>query len=231
MERLITTTAAEPPAISPGNPSERRVEKRANLVRRGRRLEYFTIAWNSLEGLVAILSGLIAGSIALVGFGFDSLIEVTSGAALLWRLSADMNEEKRERIEAVALRIVGACFLALALYVGYESITRLLQREAPERSVPGIALAIVSLIVMPLLARAKRRVARGINSGAMAADARQTDFCVYLSAILLVGLLLNALLGWWWADPLAALVMAPVIVREGVEALRGKTCCDEGSCH
>jgi len=129
-----------------------------------------------------------------VGFGFDSLIEVTSGAALLWRLSADMNEEKRERIEAVALRIVGACFLALALYVGYESITRLLQREAPERSVPGIALAIVSLIVMPLLARAKRRVARGINSGAMAADARQTDFCVYLSAILLVGLLLNALL-------------------------------------
>src|SRR5262245_53823458 len=107
MERLITTTAAEPAATSPGNPSVKRSEERANLVRRGRRLEYFTIAWNLLEGLVAILSGLIAGSIALVGFGFDSLIEVTSGAALLWRFSLDVNEEKRERIEAITLRIVG----------------------------------------------------------------------------------------------------------------------------
>ncbi len=226
MEQLITTTAAEPPATSPGNPPERRSEERANLVRRGSRLEYFTIAWNSLEGLVAILSGLIAGSIALVGFGFDSLIEVTSGAALLWRLSIDVNEEKRERIEAVTLRIVGGCFIALTLYVSYDSITALLNRESPERSVPGIVLAIASLIVMPLLARAKRRVARGINSGAMFADARQTDFCVYLSAILL-----NALLGWWWADPIAAIVMAPIIGKEGVEALQGKTCCDEGGCH
>jgi divalent metal cation (Fe/Co/Zn/Cd) transporter len=207
------------------------LEDRANLVRRGRRLEYFTIVWNSLEGLVAILSGLIAGSIALVGFGFDSLIEVTSGAALLWRLSIDVNEEKRERIEAVTLRIVGVCFIVLAIYVSYDSITALLRREAPGRSVPGIALAIASLIAMPLLARAKRRVARSINSGAMFADARQTDFCVYLSAILLGGLLLNALLGWWWADPIAAIVMAPIIGKEGVEALQGKTCCDEGSCH
>ncbi len=231
MEQLITTTGPKLLATSPGNPSEIRLEERANLVRRGRRLEYFTIAWNSLEGLVAILSGLIAGSIALVGFGFDSLIEVTSGAALLWRLSADVNEEKRDRIEAVTLRIVGACFIALTLYVSYESITSLMRREAPERSVPGIILAIASLIAMPLLARAKRRVARGINSGAMFADARQTDFCVYLSAILLGGLLLNALLGWWWADPVAALVMAPLIGKEGVEALQGKTCCNEGSCH
>jgi divalent metal cation (Fe/Co/Zn/Cd) transporter len=207
------------------------LEERANLVRRGRRLEYFTIAWNSLEGLVAILSGLVAGSIALVGFGIDSLIEVTSGAALLWRLSADVNEEKRERIESVTLRIVGVCFIALTLYVSYDSVTALLHREAPERSASGIVLAIASLIVMPLLARAKRRVARGISSGAMFADARQTDFCVYLSAILLGGLLLNALLGWWWADPIAALVMAPIIGKEGVEALQGKTCCDEGSCH
>jgi divalent metal cation (Fe/Co/Zn/Cd) transporter len=231
MEQLITTTAAEPPVTSPGNPSQRRSEARASLVQRGRRLEYFTIAWNSLEGLVAILSGLIAGSIALVGFGFDSLIEVTSGAALLWRLSIDVNEEERERIEAITLRIVGVCFIALAVYVSYDSITALLRREAPERSMPGIALAIASLIAMPLLARAKRRVARGINSGAMFADARQTDFCVYLSAILLGGLLLNALLGWWWADPIAALVMVPLIGKEGVEAMRGKTCCDEGSCH
>jgi divalent metal cation (Fe/Co/Zn/Cd) transporter len=221
MEQLITTTAAELPATSPADPSGRRLKERANLVRRGRRLEYFTIAWNSLEGLVAILSGLIAGSIALVGFGFDSLIEVTSGAALLWRLSIDTNEEKRERIEAVTLRIVGACFIALALYVSYDSITSLLRREAPERSVPGIILAAVSLVAMPLLARAKRRVAKGINSGAMFADARQTDFCVYLSAILLGGLLLNALLGWWWADPIAAIVMAPIIGKEGVEDLGG----------
>jgi divalent metal cation (Fe/Co/Zn/Cd) transporter len=231
MEQLIRTTAAEPPATSPGDPSERRLEERANLVRGGRRLEYFTIAWNSLEGLVAILSGLIAGSIALVGFGFDSLIEVTSGAALLWRLSVDVNEEKRERIEAVTLRIVGVCFIALAVYVSYDSITALLHREFPERSVPGIVLAIASLIVMPLLARAKRRVARGINSGAMFADARQTDFCVYLSAILLGGLLLNALLGWWWTDPIAAIVMVPLIGKEGVEAFQGKTCCDVGGCH
>lgn len=207
------------------------MEDRANLVRRGRRLEYFTIAWNSLEGLVAILSGLIAGSIALVGFGFDSLIEVTSGAALLWRLSVDVNEEKRERMEAVTLRIVGVCFMALAAYVAYDSGAALLRREPPKESLPGIILAIASLIAMPLLARAKRRVAQGINSGAMFADARQTDFCVYLSAILLGGLLLNALLGWWWADPLAALVMVPIIGKEGVEALRGKTCCDGASCH
>jgi divalent metal cation (Fe/Co/Zn/Cd) transporter len=200
-------------------------------VKRGRRLEYFTIAWNSLEALVAILSGLIAGSIALVGFGFDSLIEVTSGAALLWRLSADVNEEKRERMEAVTLRIVGMCFLALAAYVAYDSGAALLRRESPQESLPGIILAIASLIAMPLLARAKRRVAKGINSGAMFADARQTDFCVYLSAILLGGLLLNALLGWWWADPIAALVMAPIIGKEGVEALRGKACCDGASCH
>ena len=200
-------------------------------MRRGRRLEYFTIAWNLLEGLVAILSGLIAGSIALVGFGFDSLIEVTSGAALLWRLSIDVNEENRERIEAITLRIVGVCFIALAIYVSYESITSLLRHEPPERSLPGIILAAVSLITMPLLARAKRRLARGINSGAMFVDARQTDFCLYLSAILLGGLLLNALLGLWWADPIAALVMAPLIGKEGVEALQGKTCCDGGGCH
>ncbi len=231
MEQLIRITAAEPPATSPGNPSERRLEERANLVRRGRRLEYFTIAWNSLEGLVAILSGLIAGSIALVGFGFDSLIEVTSGAALLWRLSIDSNEEKRERIEAVTLRVVGLCFIALAVYLIYDSGAALLNREAPERSAPGIVLAVASLIAMPLLARAKRRVARGINSGAMFADARQTDFCVYLSAILLGGLLLNALLGWWWADPVAALVMVPIIGKEGVDTLQGKTCCNEDACH
>ena len=204
---------------------------RAVLVKRGRHLEYFTVAYNSLEGLIAIAAGIFAGSIALVGFGVDSVIEVTSGLALLWRLSRDVDEKSRERAEAVTLKIVGGCFLALAAYVSYDSVTSLVRRETPEESIPGIVLAAVSLIVMPLLVRAKRRVARGINSSAMAADAKQTELCTYLSAILLGGLLLNALLGWWWADPVAALVMVPIIAREGIEALRGEKCCDEGACH
>ena len=204
---------------------------RIELIRRGRYLEYFTIGYNSLEGLIAVVAGLIAGSIALVGFGFDSLIEVTSGAVLLWRLLADVDEERRERVEAISLRIVGACFVVLAIYVSYDSIKSLIRREAPEESLIGILLAAVSLIVMPLLVRAKRKVARAINSGALMADSKQTEICTYLSAILLGGLLLNALLGWWWADPVAALIMVPIIVKEGIEALRGETCCDEGACH
>jgi len=204
--------------------------QRARLVRRGRILEYFTIGYNSLEGLIAILAGLIAGSIALVGFGFDSLIEVTSGVALLWRLHADVDEDRREKVEAISLRIVGVCFVALALYVTIDSVKSLLQHEVPNESLVGIILAAVSLVVMPLLVKAKRKVARGINSGALMADSKQTELCTYLSAILLVGLLLNALFGWWWADPIAALVMAPIIVKEGIEALRGETCCDE-ECH
>ena len=203
---------------------------RASLVKRGRRLEYFTIVYNSLEGLIAVVAGLIAGSIALVGFGFDSLIEVTSGAALVWRLHSDADESRRERVEAITLRIVGACFLLLAAYVSYDSIKSLIWREHPHESIPGIVLAIASLIVMPLLFRAKRKVARGINSVALMADSKQTELCTYLSAILLGGLLLNALLGWWWADPVAALIMVPIIVKEGIEGLRGETCCDE-ECH
>ena len=199
---------------------------RARLVKRGRRLEYFTIAYNSLEGLIAIVAGLIAGSIALVGFGFDSVIEVTSGAVMLWRLHADVDEVRREKVEAVALKIIGICFLALALYLGYDAVGSLVSREPPQRSVPGIVLAIASLMVMPLLTRAKRRVARAINSGAMSADAKQTELCTYLSAILLGGLLLNALWGWWWADPVAGLAMVPIIAKEGIDALRGEHCCE-----
>jgi Predicted Co/Zn/Cd cation transporters len=205
--------------------------ERSRLVKRGRRLEYFTIAYNSLEGLIAVVAGLIAGSIALVGFGFDSIIEVTSGAALLWRLHSDADESRRERLEAITLRIVGVCFLLLAVYVAYNSIMSLVRREAPQQSIPGIALAVASIIIMPLLVRAKRQVARRINSGALMADSKQTELCTYLSAILLAGLLLNALVGWWWADPVAALVMVPIIVKEGIEAFRGETCCDEGACH
>lgn len=200
---------------------------RAQLVSKGRKLEYFTIGYNSLEGIIAIIAGGIAGSIALVGFGFDSLIEVTSGAVLLWRLHADLDEARRERVETISIRIVGVCFVVLAVYVAFDSIKALWKHEAPEESLPGIALAAVSLIIMPLLVRAKRKVSRGLKSKALMADSKQTELCTYLSGILLGGLLLNALLGWWWADPVAALVMVPIIMNEGIEALRGETCCDD----
>jgi len=171
---------------------------------RARRLEYLTIAWNSLEGLIGIGAGMIPGSVSLVGFGIGSLVEVTSGTTLLWRMSVDADAARRERNERLSLRIVGACFLALALYVAIEAVLDLGRKAAPERSVSGITLAVVSLMVMPVLSRAKKSVGNALSSGAMKADARQTDFCVYLSAILLVGLVLNATLGWWWADPVAA---------------------------
>lgn len=203
---------------------------RAAIVRRGRWLEYLTVFWNLLEGIISIGAGVLAGSIALVGFGFDSLIEVSSGLTLLWRLRVDADAERRERAEARALKVVGVCFLALAAYVGFDAVKALWLREPPEASYTGIVVAALSLVAMPLLARAKRRVAAELNSRAMQADSRQTDICAYLSAILLVGLVLNALFGWWWTDPVAALVMTPIIVKEGVEALRGETCCDEG-CH
>ena len=199
---------------------------RATAVRRGRRLEYLTILWNSLEALIGIAAGLVAGSIALVGFGVDSVIEISSGATLLWRLRSDAHDERAERRERIALRLVGLSFFALAIYVAAEAAKALWLREAPERSLVGIGLAAVSLVAMPLLARAKRRVARSLSSGALHADSRQTDLCAYLSAILLGGLLLNATLGWWWADPVAGLAMLPIILKEGVDAMRGKTCCD-----
>lgn len=198
--------------------------ERAVAVRRGRRLEYLTVGWNVLEGLIAVAAGVWAGSIALVGFGIDSGIEVISGAALLWRLHFDHDPTHRERAEQIALRVVGLCFLALAAYVSWEAIESLANREAPARSLPGVILATLSLVVMPLLAAAKRRVARAIESDAMHADARQTDICFFLSVILLGGLLLNQALGWWWADPVAALCMAPLIGWEGTQALRGRGC-------
>lgn len=197
---------------------------RASIARRGRRLEYFSILWNVFEGLVAVVAGLMAGSISLVGFGIDSFIEVTSASVLLWRMSVDADIARRERNERLALKIVGGSFLALSAYIGYESVADLVRRQAPEHSLPGIVLACASLLVMPLLSRAKRKVGTALGSAAMHADAKQTDFCVYLSAILLVGLLLNALFGLWWADPVAALVMVPIIAREGLEGLRGEGC-------
>jgi len=202
------------------------VLERQAIARRGKRLEYFTIAWNSLEGLVAVIAGAISGSISLVGFGIDSFIEVTSGATLLWRMAVDADERSRERNERFSLRIVGVCFLALSAYIAYESVSDLISRKIPEHSVAGIILASVSLLVMPILSRAKKRVGKALGSAAMNADAKQTDFCMYLSAILLVGLVLNSVLGWWWADPAAALIMVPIIAKEGLDGVKGKQCCD-----
>jgi len=200
-------------------------QERQAVAQRGKHLEYFTIAWNSLEGLVAVIAGTLAGSISLVGFGIDSFIEVTSGAVLLWRMAVDADVRRRERNEQLSLRTVGVCFLTLAAYVGFESISNLVSRKTPEHSIPGIVLACVSLIVT-LLSRAKKKVAKELASSAMYADAKQTDFCVYLSVILLLGLVLNATVGLSWADSTAALLMVPLIVKAGVEAMRGETCCD-----
>src|ERR1700730_8870664 len=200
--------------------------ERPAIVIRGQRLEYFTVVWNTFEGLVAVLAGIVAGSISLVGFGIDSFIEVTSGSVLLWRMSVDSDVHRRETNEKLALRIVGTCFLLLAAYISYDSISDLWSKRAPEHSVAGIILACVSLVVMPVLSRAKRKVGRALDSAAMHADAKQTEFCTYLSAILLAGLLLNAYFGLWWADPLAALIMVPIIAKEGIDGVRGRRCVD-----
>ncbi len=204
---------------------------RVALVARGRRLEYFTIAWNAFEAAVALISGLLAGSISLVSFGLDSVIETISAVILLWRLHAEDDLLRRERTELIAHRVVGACFLLLAAYVASEALHALWIRATPERSVPGVLIAIAAIVVMPLLGRAKRRVAEQMGSRALHADSRQADFCAYLSAILLAGLLMHAWLGWWWADPVAALIMTPIIAREGVQGLRGQGCDDCGCGH
>ena len=192
--------------------------------RDGRRIEYLSLGWTSLEALAGIIAGILAGSIALIGFGADSVIEVASSLILLWRLSDHELGPQRER---TALKLVGISFLLLAAFVAYESLASLVTRQPPRVSYFGMAFSALCLIVMPLLARAKRRVASRLHSAALEADARQSSICAYLAAILLGGLALNALFGWWWADPLAALVMVPIIAKEGYEALRGETC----ACH
>jgi len=201
------------------------IDLRASDTREGRRLEYFTLGWNLTEALVGIGAGVIAGSIALIGFGVDSIIESFSGAILLWRLQRHKDDEKREQL---ALKLVGISFLVLAVYVAADAGKTLIQREPPHASIVGICLAAVSIVVMPLLARAKRRVAARLHSRALVADSRQTDLCAYLSGILFVGLILNALFGWWWADSTAAILMVPIITREGIEALKGDAC---DACH
>ena len=199
--------------------------KRAKDTRHARKLEYLTIAWNLIEAGVGIGAGIVAGSIALISFGVDTLIEVMSAFVLLWRLSSVHRDERRERI---ALQLVGVSFLLLAAYVGYEAVSSLVLEEPPNASLVGLGLAVAALFIMPLLARAKRRAATRLDSVALSADSRQSAICAYLSAILLGGLALNAAFGWWWADPVAALVMVPIILKEGFEALRGEVCAD---CH
>jgi divalent metal cation (Fe/Co/Zn/Cd) transporter len=201
------------------------VVDRPAVVRRGQRLTWGTIAYNSLEAALSIGAGVVAGSVALVGFGLDSVLELTSSLAGLWRLRADSVPAHTAHAERLALRTIGVCFLLLAAYVLIDAMRTLFFRQSPQESPIGIAIAIGSLIVMPLLSRAKRRVAAQLASRALTAEARQTELCTYLSAILLAGLMLNALLGWSWADPLAALVMVPLITWEGIQAVRGQTAC------
>lgn len=200
-------------------------DRRRALVRRGILLSYATITYNSLEAIVALIAGILAGSVALVGFGFDSVIEVTASLAAQWRLRADLDAHRREHAELLTMRIVGACFIGLAVYILYDAGTTLWERRAPERSVLGIVMLALSMVVMPLLARSKKSVARALASGALEAEARQTSLCAYLSVIGLAGVALNAAVGWWWADPVAALIMVPIIAQEGVDGLRARECC------
>lgn len=200
---------------------------REALVRRGIRLSYATIGYNSLEAIASLIAGLLAGSVALIGFGIDSLIEVTASGAAQWRLRSD-HESRRSRAENVTHRFVGVCFLGLAVYVAADSAKTLWLRERPDRTIAGIVILSMSVVVMPLLARAKLKVASAMQSGALRAEARQTSLCAYLSIIALAGVLLNAALGWWWADPVAALCMVPIIVSEGIAGLRAKV--DAGDC-
>jgi cation diffusion facilitator family transporter len=205
---------------------------RAQLLGRGLRLEYLTVGWNVFEGLVAIVAGLSSGSIALVGFGLDSLVETISGLILVWRLRVERDgagEERVERVERRAERLVGVTFLVLAAYVAFEAARSLLASEAPDASPVGIVLTAVSLGLMLWLARAKRQVGEALGSRALIADSEQTRACWILSAVTLAGLAANALLGWWWADPAAALVIVIFLVREGLEALRGEGDEDQAS--
>ena len=200
---------------------------RQELVRRGIRLSYATIGYNTLEAIASLIAGLLAGSVALVGFGIDSVIEVTASGAAQWRLRSDLHEARRSRSEYATHRLVGVCFLALAAYIAVDSGKTLWLRERPDKTLAGIVILSMSVVVMPLLARAKLQVAAAMESGALRAEARQTSLCAYLSIIALAGVLLNAAFGWWWADPVAALCMVPIIVSEGVSGLRAKARADE----
>jgi len=200
---------------------------RADYVQRAIRLEYFTISYNIVEGLVSVVLGGVANSIALIGFGLDSFVESLSGLVVLWRFRSEAQGEREyATLESRALRYVGWSFFLLSAYIVVESIRKLWLQEQPEPSPLGILLAVLSLIVMPVLARKKYRTGRTLDSAAMVGDSKQTLACSLLSVALLLGLSLNAAFDWWWADPVAGLAMVPWLLREGHEALLGKACCD-----
>jgi divalent metal cation (Fe/Co/Zn/Cd) transporter len=206
-------TAPSAPELDPG--------RRAVLSRRVRLLVTATITYNIIEAIIAIAAGTVASSTALIGFGLDSVIEVASAVAVAWQFSG-RDPEARER---TALKVIAVSFFALAAYVSVESVRSLLGGQPAEHSTVGIVLAAVSLLVMPLLSQAQRRAGRELGSASAVADSKQTLLCTYLSGVLLVGLLLNSLLGWWWADPVVAVAIAVVAVKEGREAWRGEHCC------
>lgn len=192
-------------------------EAAAPLIRRAVRLEWFTITWNVIEAVIAIAAGIAAGSIALVGFGFDSSIEGFAATVVLWQLRGAGDEKRKER----ALRLIAITFFVLAAYVVFESVRDLVTNAEPESSTVGIVVAVVSIIVMPTLGFAKKRLAEKMGSAVLRADAAETFLCSWLSVILLAGLMLNATVGWWWADPVAALGIAWLALREGREAWFG----------
>lgn len=203
-----------------------RGDRRAGDIRRALRLEWFSISYNVAEAVVGLAAGLAAGSIALIGFALDSVVESASAGVLLWRLKAEATGRRTaEDAERIAVRLVGGAFSALALYVGVHSVADLAARHRPDESVPGIVLAAASVVIMPVLARAKRRAARTLDSRSLRADSTQTQLCTFLSAFLLVGLVANAGLGWWWADPAAGLVIAGIAAREGRELWTTKDFC------
>jgi divalent metal cation (Fe/Co/Zn/Cd) transporter len=197
-------------------------EERASLVRRTRWLARLGLGWHLVEAAVAIAAGVVAGSVALVGFGADSLIELVAGVVVLWLMAGARSSSPTA--ERLAQRLIAASFVALALYVGIESVRDLVGGHHPDASWIGIGLSVVTLATMPPLAAAKRRVGQRLGSSATISESRQTMLCAYLSAALLVGLLSNAALGWWWADPLVALGIAAVALREARDAWRGDAC-------
>jgi divalent metal cation (Fe/Co/Zn/Cd) transporter len=186
----------------------------SRLRRRGFWLEYASMAWMTAEAAVAVISGIIASSIALIGFGLDSVIEFFAAAVVVWQLRGTVSAERETR----ALRLIGVTFFALAAYLTVESITALVSQQHPGQSLAGIAVTAAALVVMPLLALAKRRTGQQLGNQALIADAAESAFCAFTSAAALLGIGLNAWLGWWWADPAAALVIAGLAVREGIEA-------------
>ncbi len=197
------------------------VDRRRSLRRRAQQLAGASVAYNLVEAAVAITAGAIAGSVALVGFGLDSIVEVSSGLVILWQFRHPMPESRERR----ALRLIALSFFALAAYVTFESVRTLLGSGEARPSNLGIAIASASLLIMPALSWAQRRTGRELGSGSVVADSKQTLLCTYLSAVLLGGLVLNATLGWHWADPIAALVIAAVAVKEGIDAWKGDNCC------